>query len=101
MLGYEDRWNGSGEYYSHASMNSKELFIISFFQLILSFPPGIYSWVNETEFDSGFYWLSCLLYYLFIIIAFRKNLKKAFKILLWTSGAIVFIVAFIFIISFK
>lgn len=79
MMDYEDSFFLSSlPYYSPASLGPYK-YTVFVFEVVLSFPLGVVSWVNHQPLNLVYYFVGCLFYTLFFFAVYQRKLSG----LLW------------------
>ena len=92
---YEDSFFlSSGAYYSPSSLGPYK-YVVFFFEVILSFPFGVVTWVNHQPLNLVYYFIGCLFYTLFFYTVYKQKLSG----LLWVM-VLLNILAAIFLFAF-
>ena len=95
IIGYEDSFFLShSPYYSTSSLGSYK-YVVFIFEVILSFPFGVVSWVNDKPLNLIYYFMGCLFYTLFFYTVYKQKLSG----LLWVM-VLLNILAAIFLFAF-
>lgn len=95
MVDYEDSFFLSqSAYYSPTSLGPYK-YVVFFFQVVLSFPFGVVSWVNHQPLNLIYYFIGCLFYTLFFYAVYKRKLAG----LLWVM-VLLNVLAAIFLFAF-
>ena len=95
MVDYEDAFYlSAAPYYSAESLGPYKN-VVFFFQVVLAFPFGVVSWVNNQPLNLVFYFLGCLFYTLFFYTVYKQKLSG----LLWVM-VLLNVLAAIFLFSY-
>jgi hypothetical protein len=83
-----------GDYYTPSSLGPYK-HVVFFFQVVLSFPFGVVSWVNHQPLNLVFYFIGCLFYTFFFYIVYRQKLPGLLWVLvLLNILAVIFLFAY-------
>ncbi|HEY1112031.1 MAG TPA: hypothetical protein VGE66_00660 [Chitinophagaceae bacterium] len=95
MMEYEDSFYLSAQaYYSPSSLGPYR-YTVFIFEVVLSFPFGVVSWVNQQPLNLVYYFIGCLFYTLFFYRVFHQKLAG----LLWVM-VLLNVLAVIFLFAF-
>lgn len=95
MVDYEDSFFLSRHAYYTPSSLGPYKYVVFFFQVVLSFPFGVVSWVNHQPLNLVYYFIGCLFYTLFFYTVYKRKLAG----LLWVM-VLLNILAAIFLFAF-
>jgi hypothetical protein len=95
MMEYEESFFLSAQaYYSPTSLGPYR-YVVFFYEVVLSFPLGVVSWVNHQPLNLVFYFIGCLFYTFFFYRVFHQKLTG----LLWVM-VLLNVLAVIFLFAF-